>query len=75
MVTLPAVTPVTTPDASTVATDAVPLLHTPPPIASARVRVAPAQTVLPPVMLPAVGVALTVTAAVVVALPQLLLTV
>ena len=44
MVTVPAVTPVTTPDALTVAF-ALPALHTPPVVTSVRLTVAPVQTV------------------------------
>jgi hypothetical protein len=57
----PAVTPVTTPVALTVATAAVPLVQVPPLVASAKVVFAPTHTVRPPVMVPALGAGFTVT--------------
>ena len=67
--------PVTVPVALTVATPAVLLLHTPPAAASANVVAVPVHTVVVPVIVPAVGVADTVTVVVAVAVPQLLVTV
>jgi hypothetical protein len=58
-----------------VATDVLPLVHTPPVTALLNVVVAPAHTVAVPVIEPADGAALTVTAAMVVAVPQSLVTV
>ena len=72
---MPAVTPVTIPVVLTVATVGVLLLHTPPVVASVNVAVVPVQTVVVPVMLPALGVPDTVTVVVALALPQLLVTV
>ena len=53
--------PHTLPETSTVATLVVPLLHTPPPEASANKTDEPTQTVDEPVMVPAVGEPNTVT--------------
>jgi hypothetical protein len=50
MMLVPGDTPVTTPVPETVATVGVPLIHTPPVVAVARVVVLPAQTVSVPVM-------------------------
>ena len=61
-VTVPAVTPVTTPPFVTVATAALLLAHVPP-LVGDKVVVAPIQTLLDPVML-TVGIAFTVTGAV-----------
>jgi hypothetical protein len=74
-VTEPAETPVTTPDALTVATAALLLLHTPPLTASANVVLAPGQTVVVPVIEPAVATPLTVIADVAVAEPHVEVTV
>jgi hypothetical protein len=71
IVVVPDATPVTTPDALTVATDAEEELHTPPPAVLARAVVDPAQTVAVPVMVPAEGAALTVIVCVAVAVPPL----
>ena len=75
MVTVPAATPVTMPVDPTVATDVVPEVHTPPPVPSLNVVVAPVQTVAVPVIVPALVVALTVTTVSAFILPQLLVTV
>ena len=72
--TLPAATPVTIPAELTVAIELLLLLHTPPVVASFNVVVADGQTVVVPVIVPAPGNGLTVTAAEVVAVPQLLVT-
>ena len=61
MVVVPEATPVTTPDAFTVAFAVFELLHTPPPAASVRAVVEPAQTEVVPVIDPAAGNGLTVT--------------
>ena len=58
-----------------VATPVLLLLHTPPALALLRVVVEDAQTVVVPVIVPAFGNGLTVTTAVVLATPQLLVTV
>ena len=60
IVTLPAVTPVTLPDASTVATEALLLVHVPPETVSDNAVTEPAQTEDAPVMAPAEGVEVTV---------------
>lgn len=73
-VTEPAATPVIMP-AVTVATDVLLLLHAPPVIASVRVIVEPILTDEGPDKTPADGVLLTVITLVVVAVPQLLVTV
>ena len=67
----PVATPVTTPVAETVAIEILLLLHVPPLTASARVVVAPVQTDVVPVILPAVPEP-TVTEVVALAVPQLL---
>ena len=65
MVAEPTVTPVTTPEASIVATPVALLLHAPPLVASANVVVAEVQTVVVPVIDAGVdGTVFTVTAAV-----------
>jgi hypothetical protein len=63
------------PVASIVATPVVVLLQTPPPEASLSDVVASSHTVVVPVMAPAIGNGLTVTAVVAAAVPQLLITV
>ena len=75
MVAVPAVIPVTTPPVLTVAMPVLLLLHTPPLVASASVVVPPVHTVVDPVIVPADGVPDTVTVVVVLAVPQLLVTV
>jgi hypothetical protein len=55
MFTVPAATPVTTPDVLTVAMVLSPLLHTPPEAVSASVVTEPMQTVGEPVITPALG--------------------
>src|SRR3954464_13489101 len=75
MVTVPAPAPATTPEVPTVATAGLLLLHTPPPVASARAVVEPTQTTRVPVMGAGLGMGSTVTSTVVAALPQLLVTV
>lgn len=64
-------TPVTTPVLLlTVALAGVLLVHDPPDEASVRDSVVPTQTPEPPVIVPALGVALTVTTLVAIAVPQ-----
>ncbi len=75
MVVVPAATPVTTPDASTVATDVLLLVHAPPLTASERVIVAATQTLDEPEIVPAFGNGLTVTTWVAYAVPQEFVTV
>ena len=77
IVSAPAETPVTTPEALTVATAGVTLLQVPPvvPEALARAIVAEGQTTARPVMVPATGNGLTVIIADATAVPQLLVTV
>jgi hypothetical protein len=75
MVAVPATTPVTTPVPPTEATPVALLLHVPPAVAFDNAVVLPAHTVAVPVIVPALGSALTVTTLVVLALPQLLVTV
>jgi hypothetical protein len=75
MVALPPVTPVTVPVAFTEAIEAAVLLHTPPVAASVSVVVAPEQTVDEPVIVPAAGIGLTVTAWVALAVPHAVVTV
>ena len=67
--------PVTFPEASTVAIVVLLLLQIPPLMVGASVVVAPGHTVVVPVITPAVGAGLTVTVAVVNAVPQLVITV
>ena len=74
MEVVPAETPVTTPDAFTEAMAAFDVLQVPPEVPSVSVDDVPWQKVVVPVMLPAVGVAVMVTEAVVVAVPQPLVT-
>jgi hypothetical protein len=64
MVAVPAATPVTTPEALTVATEVLEEDQVPPAVTSARVVVDPAQTVVVPVIAATTGRALTVTVAV-----------
>jgi hypothetical protein len=73
-VSSPARTPVTTPLPETVAL-VLETLQTPPVAASVTVILAPAQTLVAPVMLPATGNMLTVTTFVADSVPQLPLTV
>ena len=75
IVAVPAVTPVTTPEVPIVATPVGILLHAPPPAASVSAVVAVAHTIGVPVMIPAEGMAITVTTVVAAVVPQLLLTV
>ena len=73
---MPLATPVTTPDALTVAIDGLPLDQVPPGKISLKVVVEPAQTVVVPIIAGGgVGSGLTVTEVVVYALPQALVTV
>jgi hypothetical protein len=58
---VPAATPVTTPEAFTVATEVLEDDQVPPAVTSARVVVDPAQTVVVPVIAATTGRALTVT--------------
>ena len=71
---VPAVTPVTTPLASTVAVAGALVLQTPPLVASAIFITAPAHALVPPVIIPTLGAALTLITLVATALPQLLVT-
>ena len=73
--TVPPATPLTIPDELTVALAVLLLLHVPPAVASLNVVVAPLHTDAVPVIVPAVGAALTVTTLVATAAPQLLITV
>ncbi len=75
MVDVPGAIPVTTPVALTVATPVLTLLHTPPIVPSVRLVVVVGHSVNVPVIVPALGVALTVTTAVAATVPQLLVTV
>ena len=72
---MPAVTPVTIPEISTVAMPVAPELHTPLPAASLNVVIAPVQTDAVPVIVPALADELTVATVVALALPQPLVTV
>ena len=58
---MPAVTPVTTPEVPTVATEVLLLVHVPPLTVLERVIVRPVQTLEEPEMVPAEGAAFTVT--------------
>ena len=69
---MPALSPVTVLEVLTVAAVVLEELQLPPVMASVRDMVAPAHTAPGPVMVPALGAGLTVTDAVVVAVPQLL---
>lgn len=75
MVDVPAVTPVSVPAASMVATAVLELLHTPPLVALLNTVVLPTTIDAEPEMLPAPGVVCTVTMTVAAALPQVLVTV
>ena len=76
MVAVPADVPVTTPVAApTAATAALLLLHVPPATASVRVAVVPVQTVVAPVMVPAVAAGLTVMVRVLLTAPHAAVTV
>ena len=70
MVADPADTPVTTPVALTEATAVLLLLQVPPEAVSLRAEVRPVQMAAPPVITPAPAAGVTVTGAVVKALPQ-----
>ena len=71
---VPNATPVTTPVLLTEAIEVLELLHVPPETLSDSGVVEPAQTVVVPDILPAVGKGLTVTDDVALAVPQLLVT-
>lgn len=76
IVLVPGATPVTIPvNEPMVAIAVFTELHNPPPAASLKVVVVPGQAVNIPVMVPASGVALTVTTMVAAAIPQLLFTI
>lgn len=76
MVTVPAATPVTTPvDAFTEAIVALPVVHRPPLTVLVNVAVVPVHAVDGPLIVPALAPVVTVTFAVAVVLPQLLVTV
>lgn len=70
IVVVPADRPLTKPVLLTVAILVVPLLHTPPVVASVNDVVAPAHTVDAPVIIPAMGNGLMLTVAVATAIPQ-----
>ncbi len=72
MVTVPAVTPLTTPEAFMVAIAVLLLVHVPPATASDKVTVAPVHSVEVPVIVPALGAGLTVTVSTALAEPQVL---
>ena len=72
---MPDVRPFTTPDAFTVATTVLVLLHTPPVVASVNVVDEPAIIVAVPLIVPAAGEGLTVITWVAAAVPQPLVTV
>lgn len=67
---MPALMPLTTPVVFTEATAVLEVLQVPPVVASVRFIAAPAQTVAGPLMVPAAGVRLTVSDAVLMAEPQ-----
>ena len=71
---LPVATPVTTPELLTVATEVLLLLHVPPLTLSVNEVILPTDTVEVPVIVPADGAAFTITEAVALAVPQLLVT-
>jgi hypothetical protein len=73
MIAVPADTPVTTPVALTVAFAGVELVHVPPVVALVNVVVPPGATVVAPVVVLTIGIALTVITLVAAAMPQLLL--
>lgn len=73
--TIPAVTPLTTPEVFTVATEVVPELQVPPLTVLLSVVLAATHTRLLPVMVPAAGAGFTVMFLVALADPQLLVTV
>lgn len=75
MVVVPATTPVTLPDASTVAMLVSPLDHVPPLTVLLSMVVEPTVTDAVPEMVPAVVLGFTDTSAVALSVPQLLLTV
>ena len=75
MVAVPAVTPFTLPDPSTVAMPVAVLLQAPPEAVSLKPVAEPAHTVAVPVTVPADGNGLTVTTSITAAVPQPLVTV
>ena len=75
MIDVPADTPVTIPPVLMVATPVDTELQVPPEATSLNVVVAPAQTVVVPVIVPATGNGLTDTVVVATAVPQLFVTV
>jgi len=75
MVAVPAVIPLTTPDAFMVAMAVAALVHMPPGVASASEVVAAGHTVAVPVIVPATGRGLTVAIIVAAAVPHVLVTV
>ena len=72
MVVVPEVRPFTTPDALTLATTVLVLLHTPPVVASVNAVEEPAITVAVPLIVPADGEGLTVIIKEATVVPQLL---
>jgi hypothetical protein len=74
IVAVPAATPVTTPEALTVAMAVLPELHAPPVTELTKVNDSPGQTRKPPDMEPALVGLLTVIARVAIAVPQLVVT-
>src|SRR6478735_8229669 len=75
MMLVPAVTPLTTPLLSIVATDSLLLLHTPLAVASLKVVVNPAHTLVVPLIAATTGIALTVIVVVLVPTQPLVVTV
>jgi hypothetical protein len=75
MVVVPDVRPLTTPEVPTVATPAFVLLHTPPLATSVNAIVDPAVRVAVPLIAPASGEGLIVTAKIAAAVPQMFVTV
>ena len=71
---MPPLTPLTTPPASTVATDVLLLLHVPPLTVLLYVAVVPVHILVAPLSVPAPDVAMTVMLPPVLTVPQLLLT-
>ena len=74
MLAVPTATPVTTPVVLTLAIAALEVLHTPPLAVLVSVKDEPGQSGVAPLIAPASGKALTVTLAVALAVPQLLVT-
>ena len=75
MVSDPALTPNTLPEASTVAILLMAALHVPPDIVSVRLKVEPTHAEVPPMIVPASGAGLIVTNCHATSLPQAFVTV